>query len=252
MKAHQRIIREKEAKKIDVSLFPNPWKNIEISIEKSIVREIDRATAKIIILRYEWLGTLPDNTTKYFGLFIDGLLAGVSCFTTSVFGGSSTLYGFNSWILNRGACVHWCPDWGGSFLVTQSCKILFKNSEPTYVVAFSDWDAGEIGTIYQACNWAYLGEKRSMEWISPKGKRHDINMHKVAVISGSMRTKTGAKATKEEIKESKDRFIAKGWKMQKGAIRGKYAYVYGRKCKDKREMIKLLKENSKPYPKREP
>ncbi len=32
--------------------------------------------------------------------------------------------------------------------------------------------------------------------------------------------------------------------------RGKYAYVYGLKCKEKRIMQKILKENQKPYLKR--
>ena len=44
--------------------------------------------------------------------------------------------------------------------------------------------------------------------------------------------------------------INDGYKLVDGPTRGKYATIVGNKNKKYREMVKLLKKNSKPYPKR--
>ncbi len=119
-----------------------------------------------------------------------------------------------------------------------------------YVVAFSDWKAGEIGTIYQACNWVYLGHKNTKEWVDKDGKSTSITPH-TRVISGFKRRKNPEiKATKEQIEEQKQKMINYGYKLVDGPTRGKYATIVGRKNKTYRQMVKLLKKNSKPYPKR--
>ena len=250
-KAHQRIIRETMEKEESYNLFGKWWEDIDISKSNAIVKEVTREQALPIILKYEWLGTLPVNFIKFCGLYFGNVIAGVVCFVEVKFGGKYTLWNYPAICLGRGACVHWCPDFGGSYLIQKSLKLLFKNKEPMYVVAFSDWKAGEIGTIYQACNWTYLGHKGTKEWIDINGKRYDTNTPAVRAVTGFQRKKIPElRATKEQIEEQKQKMINDGYKLVDGPTRGKYATIVGRKNKTYREMVKLLKKNSKPYPKR--
>ena len=250
-KAHQRIIREKMQKEESYNLFGNWWDNINTNKDNAVIKRITRDTALPVILKYEWLGTLPVNFIKFCGLYFDGALAGVSCFVEVKFGGKYTLWNYPAICLGRGACVHWCPDWGGSYLIQKSLKLLFSNKEPMYVVAFSDWKAGEIGTIYQACNWIYLGHKDTKEWIDKDGKRYDTNTPSVRAVTGFQRKKNPElRATKEQIQVEEQKMINDGYKLVAGPTRGKYATTAGKKNKKYREMVGLLKKNSKPYPKR--
>ena len=100
---------------------------IGLNKDNAIVKQITRDTALPIILKYEWLGTLPVNFIKFCGLYFDGALSGVTCFVEVKFGGKYTLWNYPAICLGRGACVHWCPDWGGSYLIQKSLKLLFSN-----------------------------------------------------------------------------------------------------------------------------
>ena len=70
MKAWQRKIREKEARK-----DPRPV----VGLENAMVVEISYERAKEVILKYEWLKNMG-STERSFGLILDGELAGVCCF----------------------------------------------------------------------------------------------------------------------------------------------------------------------------
>mgnify|MGYP003149988128 CR=1 FL=1 len=251
MKAHQRIIRESESIEEEHNLFGRYWEKIDISKNNAKIKEITRQQALPVILKYEWLGTLPVNYNRFCGLYFKSALAGVTCFVEVKFGGKFTLYNYPAVCLGRGACVHWCPDWSGSYLIQNSLKLLYGKQEPKFVVAFCDWNAGEIGTLYQACNWIYLGHKNTKEWIDEKGKRYDINTPAVRAVSGFARKyNKELKATKEQRKEQEKIMIKEGYRLVNGAVRGKYATIIGRKNKQYRDMVKLLNKNKKPYPKR--
>src|SRR3954463_9330197 len=90
-------------------------------------------------------------------------IGGVCCFGgLRVTGGiqSNRMFGIEPdelRILARGACVHWAPPHTNSKLVSGSLRAL-RAADPMarIVIAYADTDAGEIGTIYQACNWTYI------------------------------------------------------------------------------------------------
>ena len=250
-KAHQRVIREKASIEEEHNLFGRYWNDIDVSKKNATIKQITREQALPIILKYEWLGTLPVNYNKFCGLYFNTALAGVTCFVEVKFGGKFTLYNYPAVCLGRGACVHWCPDWCGSYLIQNSLKLLYGNKEPIYVVAFSDWNAGEVGTLYQACNWTYLGHKPTKEWEDKGGKRYDIKTPSVRAVSGfSRKLNKDLRATKEQRLKQQKKMIKQGYKLVDGAIRGKYANIVGNKNKTYREMAKLLNKNKKPYPKR--
>src|SRR6202790_525590 len=112
MKAHQRVIREREA---EIS----PREIADLSTAE--VREISFAEARKVILKFEWLGNMG-TTERAFGLFLRGELAGVTCFGKTA--GTHTFasvagkkWGRHVTILCRGACVHWAHPHAGSFLI---------------------------------------------------------------------------------------------------------------------------------------
>jgi hypothetical protein len=177
MKAHQKLIRERKASE-DNDLFGQWWESIDRSINKAEVREIDRATCEAIILEYEWLGCMPAVVWHMYGIFFDGHCGGVVCYgpeysensgatvrSGKLKGGADwSRYGFEGKmvLLSRGACVHWAHPHAGSKLIRRSMDLLPKKYE--VVTATTDWAAGEIGTIYQACGFHYVGAMRKVAY----------------------------------------------------------------------------------------
>lgn len=250
-KAHQRIIRERAAIEDQHNLFGSWWNEYDMSPQKAVVREVPRKAVAGIISKYEWLENVPDNCNRFAALFFENeALGGAVAFSHQFFGGKYKLLGYSSVVLSRGVTLHFSPKWASSFLISRAIKLLYGNGDPIFVCGFSDWRAGEIGTIYQACNWFYLGHKKTHEWIDPDGNRRDASFHKIRVVSGSRHRKTGRTATKEEYTAEKNRMLQEGWTIETGIRRGRYATVAGSRGKQYRKMRGLLKEISKDYPKR--
>ena len=160
MKAHQRIIRDRRAAEdSDSDLFGRWWQDIDTNISSAEVRPISYETAKSVIEKYEWLGTMPAVSRYYFGIFFGGCCGGVCVYGDEY---SENLgvwdkYGYTGKIiaLLRGACVHWAPPHAASKLTRESMRLL----PPQYkvVTCTTDSTAGEVGTIYQASGFDYVG-----------------------------------------------------------------------------------------------
>jgi hypothetical protein len=128
----------------------------------TIVTDLDeRAKMKAFIERHEWLGNLSQYTTHWFATYHKGQLAGVVLM--NVPNSFSKMLGENTpqleRLLSRGACVSWSPKNLASRLITQSIEWMVHNTDYRLFTAYSDPNAGEIGTIYSACNFYYLGQK---------------------------------------------------------------------------------------------
>lgn len=124
------------------------------------IQRIEYGVAKDFILEYEWLGNMG-STSRCFGLYLHSELASVVCFSPPV---SNQFYhrlfpDQNGRIiqLSRGATSHWSPGWVPSKLLAACFRILANETDSIGVTAYADPKAGEIGTIYQACNAIYLG-----------------------------------------------------------------------------------------------
>jgi hypothetical protein len=107
------------------------------------------------IERYEWLGTCGFGVRYVFTARFNGLLGGV------VMVAEPNGYQFDKKLealIQRGACASWTPKNLGSRLVMFACRWMKDNTSKRIFVAYSDPEAGEIGTIYQACNFDYLGQ----------------------------------------------------------------------------------------------
>ena len=175
MKAHQRVVRELAA----LAPEPDEAKKRELAktMDNAVVREIDRETAKAIILKYEWLGNLG-AARYFFGLYHGNYIAGVAAFgdtfgtrvSASVCGSGHA----NKVItLVRGACVHWAHPHAASFLITRACELMVVRGFNIFL-AYGDPQAGEIGTVYQSANWTYCGlTQPTMKFRRPDGKIFD-------------------------------------------------------------------------------
>ncbi len=174
MKCHQRVVREEREQHAHAdNLFGNWWSGIDTDISKSVVKEIPRKTAEQIILEYEWLKCMPAVVWHSYGIFFGDVCGGVVCYGPEY---SENLgiqareagrkcadwskYGFEGKmiLLSRGACVHWAHPHSASRLIRQSMKLLPEKYE--VVTATTDAAAGEVGTIYQACGFHYVGSMR--------------------------------------------------------------------------------------------
>lgn len=145
---------------------------------------------KRFIERHEWLGKMPKRPTHRFVATYKGRLAGVVVMATP--NSFSNLLGKErrhlEKLISRGACISWSPKNLGSALVMFAVRWMAKNTEFRIFTAYSDTQARELGTIYQACNFAYLGQTAGarMEYFDPtnpaKGWFSDRQFRKTSQI----------------------------------------------------------------------
>jgi hypothetical protein len=236
MKAHQRIIREKHALEVDPLI--DEKRALAQSLSNATVREIDRSTAKEVILKYEWLGTM--GTTDYqFGLYFGEHLAGVVCFGRTA--GTKTAesicgkpYKHRVKVLNRGACVHWAHPHSASFLISRACRLMAEKGFNIFV-AYSDTEAGEIGTVYQATNWLYCGMTNSASnmfvWsgkpMNEEFKDGIARDERCIQHSTRIRTGTGAYRTKCSRRERRKQLVVAGFVFYKTSPKHRYVNIVG-------------------------
>lgn len=213
MKAHQRIIREqRQAEDADADLFGRWWQGINVDIRKADVREISYETAKSVIEKYEWLECMPAVVWHQYGIFFDGCCAGVVCYGPEYSENLGRIaretgrkcadwsqYGYEGKmiLLSRGACAHWAHPHAGSKLIRGSMKLLPSRFE--VVTATCDPAAGEIGSIYQACGFEYVGSMRdNREAVNSRYMDRDGWMVNGKIVgSRSMRQQCGSTRTDE-------------------------------------------------------
>lgn len=115
---------------------------------------------KEFIEKHEWLGSMPHRPTHRFIATYKGILAGVIIMATP--NAFSNLLGKENRdlekLISRGACISWSPKNLASALIMYSVKWMVKNTNYRFFTAYSDVEARELGTVYQACNFIYLGQ----------------------------------------------------------------------------------------------
>lgn len=217
---------------------------VDLNINRAVVRRVTRRIAEQVILKYEWLGTLPAGCTHYYGIFFGNYCAGVTC--TSVGAGGANINAYKEFglldhshlaYLARGANVHWSPKGANSKLVLWTCKLLPKESPAKLIIAYSDTDAGEIGTIYQACNWICIGRGSSTrQWIAPNGRIYDQKYP-----SNLKASRGGTRA--DWVKALRNA----GWTEQESNPKFRYVYVLDRTDKALIDRVERMRQS---YPKR--
>jgi len=147
-------LTEEEAQMLRTSDFVFEYVS---SDQKELCKEV-----KEFIERHEWLAKLPNRPTHRFTARLkkNGTLAGTIIMATP--NAFSNLLGPENKdkekLISRGACISWGPKNLGSWLIMSSLRWMVENTEFRYFTAYSDPEAKELGTIYQACNFIYLGQ----------------------------------------------------------------------------------------------
>jgi hypothetical protein len=120
----------------------------------------DRRAMIDFIKRHEWLGNLSQFTTHWFAAYYRGHLAGVILMNMP--NAFSKLVGEETKelerLVSRGACVSWSPKNLASAMLMWSINWMVQNTRYRVFTAYSDPTAKELGTIYQACNFYYIGQ----------------------------------------------------------------------------------------------
>lgn len=245
-KSHQRIIREQKEKESVNALFSD--KPDEIDLKTAIVKPITNSTAKGIIEDYEWLGCMPTIVWFTYGIFFDGVCGGVVVYGAEYSEnlGHWDKYGYTGKmiLLARGACVYWTPTGTASKLIMRSIKMLPEKYE--VVTATVDSLAGEIGTIYQACGFHYVGSMRdSNPNIKNKGgARFGVKINGHLFGSRAMRAKVGSQKKADILKMFPTACFIPQF--------SKHRYFYFRGTTEQREQHKkAIAHLIKPYPKRD-
>lgn len=246
MKAHQKIIRDEQRNKTD-GLFGEWWQDIDTDIKKAVVKETTIGVAEKIIKQYEWLGCLSAINLFFYGIFFDGVCGGVVVYSPEYIEnlGRWDKYGYTGKIilLSRGACVHWAHPHSASKLIRKSMEMLPKKYK--VITATVDDLAGEVGTIYQACGFDYVGSMRdSNDKInSKKGDRDAWVINNKLYGSRAIRMMFG----NTRLDEIKKRFP--DVKKVKQNSKGRYFAFIGSKT-EKKNNRKAIEHLIKNYPKR--
>jgi len=164
-----RLKNEKEDIK-KLPLTEEEIKNLKTSdfVYKLVTDKRERKNLTKFIERHEWLGNLSQFTTHWFAAYLtvnDGfnefeILAGVILMNMP--NSFSKMLGDDTKnierLVSRGACISWSPKNLASNFLMWCINYMAKNTQYRLFTAYSDPTAKEIGTIYQACNWYYLGQ----------------------------------------------------------------------------------------------
>lgn len=233
-KAWQRTIRERHEEQ-------DPRPPLE-TIEGCRIEAITREEATPFIVQHEWLGTMGRCIASYGMRSPSGELIGVSCFGVPGSVQSRDICGKDyrdlAICLERGACSHVAPPNAASFLISRSVKMAAADHNWRIFYAYADPEAGEIGTVYQACNWIYIGQ--GVGW--PSGKPTDwmIPEENNKVIAN--RTFKDRGITYAQAQE-------RGWIPIPRHQKHKYIHLEGTRAQ-RRELMARLRYPIRPYPKR--
>lgn len=235
------------------------------SAQKTDCRQI-----KSFIERHEWLSKMPNRPTHRFTAKYKGYTAGAVVMATP--NSFSNILGSEhrdkEKLISRGACISWSPKNLGSWLVMRSIKWMVKNTDFRVFTAYSDPEAKELGTIYQACNFYYLGKRFGSKhmyldprnpdkgWFSDREFRKQSKYRIYAAnigIAGNEFDKYIGKwtpkwdqmpsDTRKAIKNEEKKY-RESCKRRKVVSKHKYAYILGANKKETKHLKKLFTENN--------
>jgi hypothetical protein len=136
-----------------------------------LITRYERIAATRFIQKHEWLGNLSQYTTHWFGAYYKNILAGVILLNMP--NSFSKLLGEDTSkierLISRGACISWSPKNLASSFIMWVTRWMVKNTQYRLFTAYSDPMAKELGTVYQACNFYYLGQSSgtTQRYINP-------------------------------------------------------------------------------------
>lgn len=236
-----------------------------LSVKDFFVTPVENETERYKIIEfiktYEWLGNISQYPTHWFAAYHKNILSGALIMNLP--NSFSKLLGDETdkleRLISRGACISWSPKNLPSHMIMWSIRWMAKNTQYRLFTAYADPSANETGTIYQACNFYYLGDDfgstrkyknpYTKKWVSDRFFRQRTAYKKYAQElnipwNPSWDGDTGIcwenipKDIEEKLRDMSKEKQSKADCIEMPSKR-KYAYVLG---KDKRETKELRKK----------
>jgi len=243
--------------------------DFDLSYEK---KKTSFSEVKRFVEKHEWLAQMSHRPTHLFTARYEGLLCGVV--VMDVPNAFSKMMGEETRkierLISRGACISYSPKNLASSLVMFSIRWMSKNTDYRLFTAYSDPEAKELGTIYQACNFFYLGQSfgadrqykiESGKWVSDRYFRCRSvykKLSKVANIKWDKSWQDGDKVhfdrmpkdTQQRLKKLSSNYMNKCENRDR-MPKHKYAHIQGKSKSETRRLRKqfLDMNNVLPYPK---
>ena len=145
----------------------------------------------------------------------------------------------NAVCLARGACVHWAHPHAASFLISKACRLARRDYSWRIFFTYADPSAGDIGTVYQACNWIFLGEGVGRS--KGRGRLQFFNRRE-----GRWRSERVLRKRRLKLAELRSH---REWIAEWTPDKGRYVWFEGSR-REKRELRRALKYEPQPYLKR--
>ncbi len=244
-----------------------------IDLDEFIFKPItgDKKDATNFIKRYEWLGTVGSYPTHWFGAYYNGILGGV--IIMGMPNAFSKILGEKTKelerLIARGASASWCPMNLGSKFLMWCIKWMVNNTQYRLFTCYSDPQAKEKGSIYQALNFFYLGQKSgtSIRCVNPYNKdkimtdrafRSSAFYKRYAKDLGIVWQKNWnnkhiilwenmPKDISERLRQYSKEMYEKSEKIY-FPNKHKYAFVLGKNKTETKKLRKIFMENNKIYP----
>lgn len=229
-----------------------------------------RKEMKEFIERHEWLGNLTQFTTHWYGAYYGDILAGVILY--SMPNAFSKILGEDTRdlerLISRGACISWSPKNLASALLMWSIRHMVANTQYRLFTAYSDPSANELGTIYQACSFYYMGQSSgtTVRYVNPyTGKvvsdrffRQRSAYKRYAKDLGIEWERDWTKRTGmnwDNIPDDIEKKLRDYSKMIQNSSekihykpKHKYAFVLGQSKKETKQLRTLFEERNRTYP----
>lgn len=236
MIAHQYKIRTEKSKIEKLDFNPEL-----LSLSNTEIRLIPKPLAKDIIVEYEWLGTIPHQTSYHFGIYfkIDNTeyLGGVLIFSEDYAQNTGVWekYGFGDklLLLSRGVCLWWTPKNTASYFISRACKWIKNNTKYRIITATVDPMAGEIGTIYQSLNWHYVGLMTGNYSNSKETKRFSVLINGKLRYSRSIRKEFGCMRKEVILEKYPDAIFINQYRKRR------YFYFIDNKINNKKYLLNI-------------
>jgi hypothetical protein len=250
--------------------------------------------AKAFIEKNEWLGKMSLHPTNFFTARYKGVLAGVvvmdmpnafskllgdievknlSDHTIRALRKDGVELGDTietrkvERLISRGACVSWSPKNLASKLIAFSIKWMVGHTRFRLFTAYADTEARELGTIYQACNFYYLGKSSGsqFQYKTEKGNWTSDRYFRSRSVYKRLAKREGIEWEKEWqqgenilfdkipgwvavlLKEASKEYMHSCERREIGR-KHKYAYVLGTSVKETKYLRRLLETRNKTYP----
>ena len=254
-------VKNRESDLIENNLTIDDVANLSISdFTFHFVPKTDKETTEKIkkfIEKHEWLGKVSLYPTHYFIAKYKDIMAGVIIMDMP--NAFSKLLGEKTKkierLISRGACISWSPKNLASALISYSIKWMVRNTDYRVFTAYSDPEAKELGTIYQACNFYYLGQNSGTSkqykiengrWVSDRYFRSRSVYKKTAILNGVVWNNNWVNGdnvlwdmmddgTAKKIKECSKNY-QNSCEVRVVPKKHKYAYILGASKKETKEL----------------